>query len=224
MTQTAVRPSVEEIVAALRADAGELDFNPQESRLFIQALRLLTEGQPISGEQVEQIAADVELSAEDASAALNWIAERNDDGDIVGLAGLSLNDWSHKFKVNGRALTTWCALDTLYLPQMIKQSAEVESPDPVNKEIVRITLGPDKVERYTPDSAVISIVVPKVEKKGLESAEEIWTAFCNYSVYFTSTETAQEWFAEKHVDPIFLSIEEGHRLGGLWFDKVRQFA
>jgi len=57
MAEIVTKPSVDEIVNALREDAGELDFNPQESRVFIQALRLLTEGRPISSDQVEQIAA-----------------------------------------------------------------------------------------------------------------------------------------------------------------------
>ncbi len=224
MADTMVKPGVDEIVNALREDAGELDFNPQESRVFIQALRLLTEGRPISSDQVEQIAAGHGLTGEEANAALNWVAERNDDGHIVGLAGLSLNNWGHKFNVGGQAMTTWCALDTLYLTHIIRQPVEVESPDPVTNETIRVTFGSDQVEGYTPSSAVVSIVIPKVKEKGLESAEEIWTAFCNYSLYFTSTETALEWFADKHVEPVFLTVEEAHELGGKWFQKVIQYA
>lgn len=224
MSDTIVKPRVDEIVKALREDTGELDLNPQESRLFIQTLRLLAEGEPVSPEQVAQIAASVNLSADEADVTLSWISELNDKGHIVGLAGLSLNNWSHKFKVNGRSLATWCATDTLYLPQLLQQTAEVNSSDPVNEQIIQLRIGPDKVEQYTPPSAVISTVVPKVKEKGLKSAEEIWMAFCNYSLYFTSVETAQAWFKGKPVAPIFLSIEEGHELGRKWFEKVGKYA
>lgn len=159
-----------------------------------------------------------------ANTALNGVAERNDEGHIIGMAGLSQNDWTHKFKVNGRNLTTWCALDTLYLPQILKQTAIVKSPDPLTEEIVEVTIGPDSVEQYTPTSAVMSLVVPKVKEKGLESAEEIYMAFCSYSHYFTSIEAGQKWFADKHVEPVFLSIEKGHELGRKWFAQVIKYA
>lgn len=224
MSNISTKPSVDEIVKALRQDTGELDLNPQESRLFIQTLRLLAKGEPVSPEQVAQIAATVNLSTDEAKTTLSWISERNDSGYIAGLAGLSVNDWSHKFKVNGRSLATWCAFDTLYLPAMLRQTAEVKSHDPVNEQIIQLTIGPDKVEHYAPAGAVISIVIPKVKEKGLKSAEEIWTAFCNYSLYFTSLETAQQWFKGKHVEPIFLSIEEGYKLGQKWFAQIMRYA
>ena len=218
------KPNLNEIVNALLEDAGGLDFNPQESRMFLQTLRLLSKGHPISSEQVTQIAADFDLSGDEADSALNWVAERNDDGHIAGLAGLSVNDWTHKFKVNGRNLTTWCALDTLFLPQMLKQTAEVRSPDPETKEMIQLIIGPDRVEQYAPSSAVVSIVIPKTVKKGLESAEEMWKAFCGFSHYFTSVETGQDWFSGRDMEPIFLSIDEGHQLGRLWFEDTLKYA
>ncbi len=223
MSSTLEKLSVDEIVAALIRDAGTIDLQGDEARLFVQTLRRLTEGRPINSQEVDRLADGVGLTRDQADSVLNWIAERNDQGDIIGLAGLSLNDWNQKFRVNGKNFTTWCALDTLYLPQVIKQSAEVESMDPVTNETIRITLGPDGVEA-APEDAVISIVVPKVDKKGIESAEQIWSAFCSYSHYFTSVESGQKWFKDKHVEPFFLTIEEGHELGGKWFAQIISFA
>lgn len=208
--------SVPEIVERLREDSGGLNFEPAEARLFIKTLRALAEGSPITAEGVAQIADEVELPLEQANEVLNWIAERDDDDNIVGLAGLSLGEWSIRFKVNGRDLRTWCALDTLYLPPLLDQIAQVESPDPLTQEAIRVTVGPGGVEQYSPSSAVISIVVPKIKEKGLESAEEIWTAFCHYSLYFSSRASAEEWFQEKSVEPIFLSIDEGFQVGRDW--------
>lgn len=216
--------NINEIVNRLLEDAGGLDFNPQQSRMFIQTLILLSKGHPISSEQVRQIAANFDLSGDEANSALNWIAERNDDGNITGLGGLSLNDWAHKFKVNGINLTTWCALDTLFLPQMLKKTAEIKSPDPGTKEMIQLTVGPDSVVQYAPSSAVVSIVIPKIEKKGLESAEQIWKTFCGFSHYFTSIETGQEWFAGRDMEPIFLSLDESHQLRRLWFEDTLKYA
>ena len=223
MDRTLEKLSIDEIVEALILDAGTIDLHGAEARLFVQTLQRLTEGRPISSQDVDQLAVSVGLTRDQADSVLNWIAERNDEGDIVGLAGLSLNEWNQKFSVNGYSFTTWCALDTLYLPQVIKQSAEVEAVDPVTNENIQITLGPDGVVQ-APDDAVISIVVPKVDKKGIESAEQIWSAFCSYSHYFTSVESGQEWFQDKHIEPVFLTIEEGHELGGKWFAQIISYA
>jgi len=223
MSQVAVRLSVDEVVEVLLRDAGTIDLHGDEARLFVQTLRRLTEGKPLNAQDVEEIAAGVGLTKEQADNVLNWIAEKNDDGEIVGMAGLSQNQWNQKFRINGRDFTTWCALDTLYLPQVIGQTAEVEAPDPETGATVRFTLGPNGVDD-APEDAVISIVVPKIKDKGIESAEQIWTAFCSYSLYFTSVENGQKWFEDKHVEPIFLSIEEGHELGGKWFAQIIQHA
>jgi hypothetical protein len=114
----------------------------------------------------------------------------------------------------------------LYLTPILKQATEVESLDPLTKDPIQVSVQADKVDDYSPNSAVISIVIPEIPEgeRGLESAEAIWTAFCSYSHYFTSTENAQEWFSDKDVKPILLSIEEGFELGRKWFRKVNQFA
>jgi hypothetical protein len=223
MSQVAVKLSVDEVVAALLRDAGTIDLHGDEARFFVQTLRRLTEGKPLNAQDVEEIAASVGLTREQADNVLNWIAEKNDDGEIVGMAGLSQNQWNQKFRINGRDFTTWCALDTLYLPQVIGQAASVEAPDPATGEAVRFTLGPKGVDD-APEGAVISIVVPKIKEKGIESAEQIWTAFCSYSHYFTSVESGQKWFEGKHVEPIFLSIDEGHELGRKWFAQIIEYA
>ena len=38
---------------------------------------------------------------------------------------------SHRFEVAGRTLYTWCAWDSLFLPQILGQEAEVESTCPL---------------------------------------------------------------------------------------------
>ena len=224
MKTDAITTRVDEIVAALRADTGELDFDPQTADVFIQVLRSLARGTPVSPTQVAQVAKDFNLTDGQANATLDWMAEKNENGDIVGLAGLSLNEWSHRFKVKDQELSTWCALDTLYLTPLLKQPTEVESLDPVTQERIEISLGPEGVLEYLPKSAVLSIVIPQVDVKGLQSAEQIWTAFCNYSLFFTSIETARQWFRGKKVEPVLLSIEEGFELGRKWFEKVGKHA
>lgn len=217
------KPGVDDIVAALLRDAGTIDLRGNKAQLFIQSVRRLAEGKPLTAQDVTEIAGGVGLSRNQAGAVLSWLAERNEEGDIVGLAGLSLKQWNHNFEVNGRHFTTWCALDTLYLPQIIRKDAKIRSVDPITDEKIHVTLAPDGVVE-APANAVISIVIPKIDQKGLESAEQIWSAFCSYSHYFTSTESARQWFQERHVEPLFLSVDEGFELAGKWFAQIIQVA
>lgn len=226
MTEKIAKQNVDEIVQALRDSAGELDYNPQEARLFIQAVRLLAQGKPISDSQLVELGTELNLTKEESLTAINWVAERNDAGQIVGLLGLSLNDWNHTFKINGKEFKTWCALDTLYLTPILQQNTEVVSFDPLTKEPITIKVEPDVVKHFSPSGAVISIVIPKIpeEEQGLKSAEMIWSAFCSYSHYFVSAENAKKWFTDKEVEPVLLSIDEGFELGRKWFEKVNKFA
>jgi Alkylmercury lyase len=216
------KPTVDEVVAALLRDAGTIDLHGNEARLFVQTVRRLTQGQPLTEKEMEEIAAGLSMTLENANDVLKWLAERNDDGDIVGLAGLSLNDWNHSLRVNGRDFTTWCALDTLYLPQIIQKDVEIRSADPISNKNIHIKLEMNG-KLVAPKNAVISIVVPKIALQGMESAEQIWSAFCSYSHYFESEENGRIWFQEKHIDPIFLSIDEGIELGQKWFAQIIQY-
>ncbi|MFQ5433313.1 MAG: organomercurial lyase [Anaerolineae bacterium] len=210
-------------MAALLRDAGTIDLHGNEARLFVQTVRHLTQGQPLTEKDIEEIAIGLSLTPEKANDVLKWLAERNDDGEIVGIAGLSLNPWNHGFRVSGRDFTTWCALDTLYLPQIIRQDVEISSADPISNETVQFKLGADG-ELDVPEDTVISIVVPKIDQQGLESAEQIWSAFCSYSHYFTTEENGRAWFEGKQIEPVFLSVAEGIELGQKWFAQVIRYA
>ncbi len=217
--KTTTHPSVDDIVAALRREAGELDLDPEGARLFIAVLRALSQASALTPETLVAIATESRIPAEKLEV-LDWVAEKSGQGDIVGLAGLSLNEWNHGFRVGGRRLTTWCALDPLYLTPLLQQTTQVESRDPVTQDPIRLSVAPDGVRAADPGTTVISIVIPSVKEKGLHSAEQIWNAFCSYSHFFTSEENGRAWFEGKEIDPIFLTLEEGFELGKKWFEKV----
>lgn len=216
---------VDEVAAALREETGELDLAPEGARLYLSVLRKLTQGLAVKPQDVAQFASDAGLSAQRADEVLLWLAEKNEAGHIIGLGGLSLNDrWTHRFKVDGNDLRTWCAFDTLYLPPLLKQTAEVESPDPVTGAPIRLTVGQDRVESHTPAGAVISLVIPSIKEQGIRSAEKVWTAFCHYSHYFESETNGAAWFEGRGQEPLFLPLEEGFKLGQIWFEKINRHA
>lgn len=100
----------------------------------------------------------------------------------------------------------------------------MQSPDPASKEIIRLTVTSDEVKSHAPETAVVSVVIPQIADKGLQSAEEIWTAFCHYSHFFTSETSARGWFDGKQIEPQLLSVDEGFALGQHWFEELLEHA
>lgn len=129
-------------------------------------------------------------------------AEFDKEGNIVGL-GLTLVPTPHVYEVDGRRLYTWCAADALAFPVMLKQNANIESPDPVTGKKIRISVTPDRVEKVDPKSAVVSWV-KNIDVKNIRGSG------CNNVNFFSSPETASKWIAE-HPDQTFYSANDVYK-------------
>ena len=93
-------------------------FEPTHSRLLIEIWRLVAKGEPVSANQIEQTADHLNMPFEAARSFIDKVSERDESGDVVGIFGLSQENHLHKFQVNGRIFSTWCAWDALFLPGM----------------------------------------------------------------------------------------------------------
>ena len=200
-----------------------LDYGPDRSRLLIQVLRTLAQGHPVTVEQVDQLVADLGIAPDEAQHFLRQITERDAADRIVGIMGLSLNEHPHRFVVNGVSLTTWCAEDTLFLPALLKQTATVESPSPVSKETIHLTISPEGVETVSPADAVVSIVVVNPAAEHLASVAAIWNTFCQQIHFFASREEAEPWAAGRD-DIAILTVREGFALGRQVWSRVLPYA
>ena len=198
---------------------GLLDYGPGHSHLLLRVMRRLAGGNPVTGAQVDEIVADLGLAQEDAKPFLRKLTERNAEGQIVGIMGLSLNDSPHRVQVNGVALSAWCAVDTLFLPAMLQQTVTVESHSPISKEKIRLTVSPERVEAVSPTSAVISMVVVDPTQESMASVEAIWMTFCNHILFFASREEAERWAAGRSNIAV-ITVDEGFDLGRQLWSRV----
>ncbi|MCI0371195.1 MAG: alkylmercury lyase [candidate division NC10 bacterium] len=213
-------PSLAGIAKALRESEIPPRFQPDESRLLIQLWRLVAEGRPVSPQRVEEVASTLHVPLAAATSFVSKVSERDAEGNIVGIVGLSQKSHPHRFEVNGHTLSTWCAWDSLFLPIVLNQTARVQSSCPATKVTIRLTVTPEKVKEVEPPGAVMSLVVPEVTKSGRESVEEVWMTFCHFVHFFSSPEAASKWFSGKNREPILLSVEEGYRLGRMAFEEL----
>ena len=174
-----------------------LDYGPGQSRLLLRVMRGLARGHPVTTARVDESTAELGLARDDAHRFLRKMTERNAEGEVVGIMGLSLKDYPHRLHVNGVALSAWCAEDTLFLPAMLRQTATVESRSPISKETIRLTVSPERVEAVSPAGAAVSIVVVDPTEESMASVEAIWTTFCNHIHFFPSRAEAEQWAAGK---------------------------
>ncbi len=215
---------VDEIVSGLNAMGIPPDFGPGRSRLLLRVLKSLACGRPVTRDQVDQMAADLDMSPEEAHGFLAGVCERDAEGRILGSMGLSLNEqWAHRFYVNGTQLRTWCAWDSLFLPPLLKRTASIFSCSPLDKKQVRVTVSPDRVEWSCPSEAVVSIVSTDGESQDTSSVEAIWSNFCRQVYFFPNEQEAEEWAEDKENISI-LSVEEAYELGKRTFSKLLSYA
>ncbi len=182
---------------------------PNEStlpaRLELQALRLLAEGKPVSAERV---AAKLNLPATLVNTIFDQkrasAGEWNNEGHLIGSA-LTLVPTQHSFRVKSQDLYAWCAFDTLLLPGLLGESAQVKSPDPVTGEPIYLTITPSGVDEAVPDTTVISIDLSGSQITGPQSLG------CKRMHFFSSQVTAEQW-QKKQEGTTIMTLDEAFQL------------
>jgi len=194
-------------------------YGPDLSRLLVRLMRELAQGRPLPRERVDQIIGDLGIAREGAYRFLREVAERDADGEVFGIMGLSLNETPHRFYVNGARMFTWCAGDALFVPAVLGRTATVESKSPVSGERVKLKVSPQGVEEVHPVGAVVSIVIVDPDQAKTGSVEAIWGTFCHHIFFFASREEAGRWAAGRDNIEI-LSVEEAYELGRLFSSRL----
>lgn len=185
---------------------------PVERRAGLVLLRELAGGEPVC---VEEFARALDASvgiAEDLVKAsrLTRSILTSEAGRIRGFMGLSVSETPHRMIVDGRALWTWCAYDTLFLPALLDRTAQIETHDPVTGQTIHLTVSPRRVEDVEPAAAVASIVRP--EAWDVASAACVIASACNHMFFHVSRATGDRWRLE-HPETILLSLEEAFEFG-----------
>jgi len=197
-----------EEVAARTVEAF-LALNSVEQRVSLQLYRLLAEGEPVPRGALAQ---RLGMSLEAVSGILDcWPGIFTDSRQrIVGYWGLALRTASashHQLTIRGQRLWAWCAWDTLFLPQLLGHTTEIESASPDRGTIVRLSVSPERVERIDPVGARMSFLLPDTAAV----QKDVVSSFCHFIHFFASRQAGETWVA-RHPETFLLSIEEAHAL------------
>lgn len=166
-------------------------------------LRLLAQGRPVTVEALAEVHGQPVAAIRQALASAPDI-EYDDAGRIVG-AGLTLRPTPHQFKMDGKQLYTWCAMDTLVYPRLLGRPARVTSPCHATGAPIHLTVGDTGVSSIDPATAVVSLVTP-------DDLTSVRTAFCDHVHFFVNPQAAQTWL-DQHADAAILPIAEAYDLG-----------
>src|SRR5690348_2840649 len=208
MTTTKI-PSLNQYWAKLAAKLPS--FSPEEQRAAVALYRELAKGQPIDAAQLGQA---LGVSAAEGRALLARDSIRtfvypDKQGRVLGFGGLATAPMHHRFEVDGRRLYTWCAWDSLFIPEILGTTAWVTSADPVTKEKVSLIVGPTGVTEVSPASTVVSFLTPETPFDA-----DVIQNFCHFVHFFGSPETAAQWTAKRKTT-FLLSVAEAFELGRL---------
>ena len=198
--------AVEEIAREILAFFPQLDSQAQ--RVSLTLYRLLARGEPVSRVRLAQ-EADCPL-AQVAALLDNWPGiYYGDDGRIVGYWGLALGEMSHTLHCDTRTLYTWCAWDTLFLPELLNQPARVTSTDPVSGTVLELDVTPEGTHTRGPHEVWMSFLMPSV---GM--GKTIVSSFCHYIHFFASERSGRE-FMSKNDGTFLLRLTEAVDLAHL---------
>lgn len=180
----------------------------EEQHAALMLYRELAKGEPVG---VEQLAAALSVPAAKAAELLQRPSIKaftypDEHGRVLGFGGLAAGPMHHTFRVDGRTLWTWCAWDSLFIPELLDATAHVESPDPETGEVVRLDVGPRGVTTVEPGTAVVSFLQPDASDFD-KSAANVMATFCNFVFFFASRESGDRW-AAKHPGTFLYSLNE----------------
>ena len=205
MTRTNT-PTVDEYWEALAKHLPT--FSPEDQRAAVTLYRELAKGQPVDAAQLGRA---LGVAPAEARGFLNRDSIKvfvypDDEGRVLGFGGLAAAPMHHRLEVDGRTLWTWCAWDSLFIPEILGKRARVVSPDPDTGELVQLVLTPDEIESAEPQNAVVSFLLPDARDFDT-SAANVMATFCNFVFFFASRTSGERWVA-KHPGTYLYSLDE----------------
>ena len=178
-----------------------------DQQLALKLYHLLALGEPVSCERLAQA---LDRSAESVNQTLvQWPGVFYDESDrIVAFKGLSVKKTRHQLTVNGRTVYTWCAWDTLFIPELLNTTAKISSACGATGEEVRLTVSPSGIQTVEPVDVVVSFLIPDED----ELRENVTASFCHFVYFFRSHEDGEAWVS-RHDGTFLLSLEEAFTVG-----------
>lgn len=175
--------------------------------LALTLYRLLAEGKAVDTVRLAHV---VDMPLANVSQTLNeWPGVCYDENDrVIGFWGLTVKETRHRLEVNGKTLYTWCAWDTLFIPELFNATVRVTSTCAATNETIRLIVSPTAAEARESNDVMVSFLIPDKTK----FQENLTASFCHFVYFFRSREVGEAWVS-KHKGTFLLSLQEAFTVG-----------
>lgn len=199
-------PAVEQLAERFLEIFPRLEVPAQ--RVALETYRALANGDAASVEGIADAANVTPSVAHDLLRS--WPGVYWEDGKLIGFWGLSPRPVSqHLLRVADRTLYAWCAWDTLFLPELLGITAQVESRVKGTDQVIRMTVSKGGVRRLDPPGAIMSMLQPREDM-----LNDIVNSLCHFIFFFPWESEARRWL-DSHPEAFLITVDEGFRLGAL---------
>lgn len=183
-----------------------------EQRLGLELYRLLLRGEAVGA---EALAAASGTAPSAVLAALggglrNLVLYDADARHVTGYGGLSIKPTVHEFRVGDSRLYTWCAWDSLFIPELIQSVCRIRSTCPETGDGLELRVGPNGTQEVTPPDLVMSFLAPEDGICDCPTAEGI-AAFCDYVRFLATPEAGEQWVS-RYPGVFVITVDEGMEL------------
>jgi alkylmercury lyase len=180
-----------------------------EQRIALALIRQLAHGAPVSA---SQLATATDLPEPQITDTLERLPGtfRDDQHRVVGFMGLTVQEMGeHRIHTDERALSAWCAFDTLFLPDLLGETVRVTSRSPTSGTEISLTVTPTGITDLHPPGAVVSFLIPETEFDA-----NVIHSFCHFVHFFASPQDGEQWTV-KHPGTFLLCLEDAYHLAQL---------
>lgn len=176
------------------------DFEPEVAAVRSAGFRLLLDRTGPVGRQEWARCAGVSMSTlsrviEDV-IALGRV-QLDEEGRLLGIAGLSIAPTRHRLEIGGVTKWTWCALDAVGILGVLEADGVVYSTDPASDEDILVRF----VEGAPDGDAHIFIL-------GGGLAGNVRESWCPMVNFFASRRAAEAWAEKSGVDGDIVTVGE----------------
>ncbi len=156
---------------------------------LLPGFALLAQGKPLPLEEIAK-ANGTEVDRVERAVSVAR-CERDPQGRLIDLYGMTLAPSLHRLEIRDKILFSCCALWAHVIPKLVDATVQVESVDPLRRELVRLSVSPAGVESVDHPGAAATLAVATQEAID----DDVCRAFCCQVRHFVSRESAEEFAA-----------------------------
>lgn len=178
-----------------------------DQRLTRTLYQMLSRGKPVSFANLGKILSRPENEL--VETLNDWPGIFYDDNnDVIGFWGITVQPTGHCMDIDGITTYTWCAWDSLFIPELVGETAHITSKCEQSGEEITLTVSPDGAIAESHKDVVVSFVIPTAE----ELRTNVTASFCHFVYFFKDRQAGETWL-ENHEGVFLLTLDEAFAAG-----------